>query len=130
MGQAASITINDGTATPVAVTFHPEFVSPQRTVFVDRRKGVSALQPRISVGFDSSKPRRKTNHADFSVTYPLEGLVNGVAAVVDIARYERGRFILPDGMGSDDRKHLSAFVRNGLANALIKNVFENLDPIY
>lgn len=130
MGQVAPLTINDGTATPVAVTFHPEYVSPQRTVFVDRRKGVSALQPRIIVAYDGAKPRRRTNHIDFSVVYPIEGTVDGVPAVVDTARYERGRFILPDGMGADDRKHMHAFVRNGLSAPLIKAMAEDLDPIY
>jgi len=128
--QATSITVNDGTAAPVAITFTPEEVSPQRTVYVDRRKVARSLQPSIIVGFSAPNANRKTAKPTFGVIYPIEGLVNGVAAPVDVARYENGKFTVPESMTLQDRKHLFAFVVNGMQVPQIKAVMVDLEPIF
>jgi len=127
--QAASMTVNDGTATPVAITFVPESVTPGLTSFVDRRKGARSLQPSITSGFSAPSSKRPTARANFGVTYPIEGVVNGVAAPVSVARFNSDA-VIPESMLIVDRKHLHAFVVNGLSNALWKAMFVDLDPIY
>lgn len=128
--QASSITVNDGSATPVAITFTPEEVSPSRTVYVDRRKTARSLQPSIIVGYSPASAARKTAKPTFGVVYPIEGIVNGVAAPVDVARFENGKFTIPENMSLQDRKHLFAFVTNGMQVTQIKAVCVDLEPLY
>lgn len=128
--QASSITVNDGTAAPVAITFTPEEVSPLRTVYVDRRKTARSLQPSIIVGFSAPSANRKTAKPSFGVIYPIEGVVNGIAAPVDVARFENGKYTIPESMSLQDRKHLFAFVTNGMQVAQIKAVCVDLEPIF
>ncbi|UUW21238.1 MAG: hypothetical protein [Sanya fiers-like virus 10] len=128
MPQAGNLTVNDGAATPVAVTFYPERVTPDLAVFVDRRKTVRALQPSIKVGLKPATAARNTYQVPFEVEYPIEGVVNGVAQAIGIARYKDGKFIIPDFMPAIDRAHLVAFSINGL-NA-VKAAPKDLDPYY
>lgn len=126
----ASITINDGTATPVAVTFTPVAANGGSVTFADKRKGAKAFWPKLTVNFDGEKASRKTDHVDFSFEYPMTQTVNSVEVVYAIARFERGRFILPSGMPAADRKHICAFVRNGMDVAVIQGMVNDLDPIF
>lgn len=128
--QAAAITVNDGSATPVAITFAPESVTPAQTVWVDRRKTARSLQPTITVGLSPASANRKTFRPTFGVIYPIEGLVNGIPAPVDVARYENGKSVIPESMSLQDRKHFHAFIANGMNNTTIKAVFVDLDPTY
>lgn len=130
MGQAAAIVLNDGATTPVAITFSPEMVSPGLCVFVDRRKTTRALQPSFAITFSAPTGNRNTYRTGFSFDYPIEGLVNGVAAVIGHGRYVDGTWVIPDYMSEQDRKHLRAFVANAQDHALIKAYVEAYDPMY
>jgi hypothetical protein len=130
MGQAAAIVINDGATTPVAVTFSPEKVTPESSVFVDRRKTSRSLQPSLEIGLSPATSKRKTYRISYGLTYPLEGLVNGIAAPVDVARASGLSVIVPESMSQTDRKHFHAFFVNALSAALFKALFTDLDPIY
>lgn len=129
MGQAAAVVINDGTATPVAVTFAPEKVTPSDTVLVDRRKTARTLQPSIRVSFSPASAKRKTHRMTIGLDYPWEGVIDGVAAPVGVARVDCN-VTVPDGLPLQDRKHVHAFIANALDNALLKGVVVDLDPLY
>lgn len=129
MGQAANIVVNDGTATPVAITFSPERWPDGRIAFVDRRKSSRALQPSIVLTQSPPNGARSTAKLGFEVAYPLEGVVNGVPAPVGIARFKDGKYIIPDIMSATDRAHLVAFATNFPGVALIKAAFKDLDYV-
>lgn len=128
--QRAAITVNDGSAAPVAITFTPTEVTPSKTVFTDRRKASVALQPTIEVGYSAPSASRPTARPSYAVIYPIEGLVNGVAAPVGVARYESGKCVEPADMSLTDKKHFHAFIANGLNVPMIKAVFVDNEPIY
>jgi len=130
MVQAAAIVLNDGAATPVAVTFSPERVTPERCVFVDRRKTTRALQPSFTIEFSPPSNGRQTYRTNLSFDYPIEGLVNGVASVIGHGRFVNGDWIVPDFMSDVDRKHMRAFVANAQDHASIKAYIEAYDPMY
>jgi len=130
MGQATTIVLNDGSVTPVAVNFYPEQVKPEKTVFVDRRKTVRALQPSFTITYSPATAGRNTYRTSFSFEYPIEGVVNGVPAPVGVARYKDGDWIIPDIMPQADRKHLRAFVANAQGATLVKAYIEDFDPMY
>lgn len=130
MPQFTSFAINDGSATPVAVTFSPELLSSTQTVLVDRRKAARDQQPSITYAFDRPVPARpNTFKVNGKLAYPIVQTVSGVETVTDIARGEF-LFVLPTSMQLTDRKHLRAFLRNAVDQALIKAGIEDLDPMY
>jgi len=124
-----NLTVNDGAATPVAVTFHPESVSGGNATFRDDRNGISALMPRIIVQFSPASANRPSNRVSFRVNYPVKKTVDGVEMLDKILRSETN-FVLPDGATTQERKDLLAFHVNALSNALIKSVVEDVLPIY
>lgn len=131
MAQATSITINDGSATPVAVTYTPER-DPQtgNVVYIDRRKTARSLQPKLIIGFSPANANRKTYKPSLEGEYPIEGLVNGVAAAVDVARFRNGTFTIPENMTTQDRKHFYAMIYGGMNVAQIKANFVDLEPLF
>lgn len=126
----ASITINDGASTPVAITFTPISADAGSVTFADKRKTAKAFWPKLTVTFDGEKPSRRTDHVSYEWEYPMTQTVDGVEVVYDTARFTRGRFILPSGMPKADRDHLHAFVANGLGVAQIKALVSDLDPMF
>jgi len=126
----SSITINDGSAAPAAITFTPIASSGGTVVFADKRKSARSFWPKLTVSYDAEKPSRRTDHVEVSMEYPMTQTVDGVDVVYATARYERGRFILPSGMPQADRKHLCAFVRNGLDVAQVQALVNDLDPMF
>lgn len=129
MGQAAAIVINDGQATPVAVTFNPEKVTPEASVFADRTSGIALAFRRLRLTFSPANAQRPTNRASFEVTYPVTAVVNGVTTVAFTLRGKM-ELTLPDGSTDAHRKDLYAFMSNALSNALVRGNLRDLDPLY
>lgn len=132
MGQFANIIINDGTATPVAVTFYAQRVpnDPGKLMWVDRRKTVTALQPYFVLTQSPASTSRPTHRLNLELVYPIEGVVNGLPAPVSVLRWKDGAFVIPDGAPATDRAHAQAFVANIMDNALVKALNKDLDYIF
>jgi len=124
-----NLSINNGAATPVAVAFAPERVSPDLSTFVDRTSGVSALYPRISVKFSPASGNRATNRVDIDLDLPVGATVDGITTVGSVGRV-RCYAVIPDTFGASDRANLAAFFANALDNASIRAVLKDLDPMY
>lgn len=123
------ITINNGAATPVAMSFGPERITPELSTFTEKTSGVSAGFKRLSIGFVPATTARPTNHVKVEFSLPILQTVNGVSIVANVARFQ-GKFIVPDTLAAADRADLHAFVVNALSNALIKGAIKDLDPLY
>lgn len=123
------LSINNGAATPVAKSFSPERVGPDNSVFTERTPAVSAGFPRLAIRFSAASSRRATNRIDVDVDLPVLQTVNGVSSVAYVGRF-KGYFVVPDVMTAAERADLHAFVANGLANATVKAVVKDLDPMY
>jgi hypothetical protein len=124
-----SLSINNGAATPVAVTFAPERIAPELSTFVDRSGGVSALYPRLSVKFSPAANNRPTNRVDIDLDLPVGSTVNGVSTVASTGRV-RCYAVIPDTWDAASRANLAALFANALDNALIRGVLKDLDPLY
>lgn len=129
MSQAANIVLADGQATPVNVTFTPESVTPAISVFADRSAGSSVGFRRLKVSNRFAGGKSTVNRAAFSVEYPIVTMVNGVATQAYVLR-ANVELILPDQATDTERKNLYAFLKNGLANALVQGSLRDLDPLY
>lgn len=127
----SSININDGSATPVAISYTPIQVNNgNAVVFADRRKSARAFWPKITFKYDPESNKRRSDHVSVEVEYPMTQVVDGVEHVYATAWYKRGTFILPSGMPQQDRKHLGALVVNGMGVAEFTAMVSDLDPIF
>lgn len=124
-----AISINDGSATPVAVSYSPELLSSSNTVLVDRREASRDMQPSLTVTFERPTANRKTYKVKRQVAYPIKQTVNGVEVITDIAR-ANVEYVLPQSATAQVRKHLRALVANTEDVAIFKAAVEDLDPMY
>lgn len=129
MAQASAITINDGQATPVAVTFNPESVTPALSLFADRTSGVAMSFRRLGISNKFAGGNSTVNRAKMTIEYPVTQTVSGVTTVAYTLRATVD-CILPDASTDAERKNLYAFIKNGLAHALIQGALRDLDPLY
>lgn len=124
-----AITINDGTATPVAVSYSPELLSSTQAVFVDRRLASRDMQPSIEVGFSRPSAARNTFKVQRIAVYPIVRNVNGVDIIADTAR-ATVTYTIPKSATAQERKHLRALVANTEDITVLKAGPEDLDPLY
>jgi hypothetical protein len=129
MANAAPIVINDGKATPAAVTFNPESVATGEASFVDRTPGVSIGFRRVAVQYKPAKGASKVNRAKYFVEMPVTQVVNGITSIAYTLRANVD-VILPDQSTIAERNDLYAFLQNGLGNALVRGAVRDLDPIW
>lgn len=128
MAQApATLSINDGTAAPVAIIFTTVKASPELSVWKDKRLAKVAYWPEISLSANIPASSAKIRKADFRVSYPVVDPVSGL--VTDIARFRDGAFDIPASMSQTDINHFYAFVKNGLAHAVIQAAIRDLDTL-
>jgi hypothetical protein len=129
MANAATITINDGQATPVAVAFQPESVTSTEATFADRTSGIALGFRRLSVSNKIAKGTSKVNRAKYAIEYPVTTSVNGITTVAYTLRATVD-VILPDASTALERNNLYAFVKNGLANTLVQGALRDIDPLW
>lgn len=129
MPQFSSLSINDGSATPVAVAYAVEKLSSEQTVLVDRRQVSRELQPSLTVFFDRSTPQRKTFKVRHVIAMPLIRTVVGVVVATDIARASV-EYTLPVSMTAQERADLNALVANSQTATVLKAGVKDLDPLY
>jgi len=124
-----ALTINDGTATPVAVSYSPELLSSTQAVFVDRRLASRDMQPSVEVGFSRPSASRNTFKVSRIVAYPIVRTINGVDVISDTAR-ANVTYTIPKSATAQERKHLRALVANSEDLTILKAGPEDLDPLY
>jgi hypothetical protein len=129
MANAAPIVINDGKATPAAVTFNPEEIATGIASFVDRTPGVAVGFRRVIVQFKPARGSAKVNRSKYAVEMPVTTTVNGITTVAYILRANVD-VILPDQSTIAERNDLFAFLQNGLNAALVRGAVRDLDPIW
>lgn len=129
MAQAAAITLNDGQATPVAVTFNPESVTPALSSFADRSSGIAIGFRKVKVSNTFASGKSTVNRAKMTVEVPVLQTVDGVQVVAYTMRANL-EFLLPDGSTDANRKDVYAFVLNALSNSLVRGALRDLDPLY
>lgn len=123
------LTINDGSATPVAVQFSPELLSSSQTILVDRREASRDLQPSIEQTYDRANSSRPSTKVGTNVIVPTVRTVNGVVVTKRPVRV-RISADFPVEATAGERANAFAFAMNAAQNALIKAGYVSLDPLY
>lgn len=123
------LSIMNGAATPVAKSFAPAAVSPDRSLFTERSSASSAGFLKLEVQSSFANGNRKTNRIDINFDMPVVEVVNSLSQITRVGRF-KGYFVIPDTMTDLERADLAAYVANALDNPQIRSVIKNLDPLY
>lgn len=124
-----ALTINDGSATPVAKSFAPQRVSPDLSVFTERSAVMSAGYPKLSISYDPASAKRATHRINIELNLPVVETVNSIPTVTKVGLF-KGYFVVPDTFNAQNRADLAAFVANSLDVASVRATIKDLDPMY
>lgn len=122
--QNAALTINNAAA--VAKTFTPVVVSGETVIFEDLTASTVAQRNRIVTKPGRYTRNRPTNKPSVAVELPVVRSINGVSTVVGTIRIN-GDAIYPIDATSAEIQDAYAFFQNGLANAILKAQFRDMD---
>lgn len=130
MAIVAPITVNNGAATPVAITFNPEAQGTDGSYsFVDRTAGVSIGYKRLTTTSKFAKGSALVNRSKLALEMPVTSVVNGITTQAYVIRGTLD-LIFPVQCTDAERKDAYAFLQNALSNALVRGALRDLDPIY
>jgi len=141
MAAIATITVNDGQATPVAHNFNPTGMDQATgtAYYSDRIGGIPIGYPKITVRLSSPKAGAKSSSPErfyrgvVTVEVPiLEALSvadNGMLPAPTVAYALRGRtdFVIHERATLQNRKDLLAYVKNTLAHAVVTSLVQDLE---
>lgn len=135
----ATITINDGQATPVAHTFTARRIDAGIAKWQDISGGIAVGFPTITAALREPIKGQKTAmyKATLKFVVPVLEVVNsstysGITPAPTKA-YDVGcnvEFLLPERSTNADRKNIRAYVANALAQADLKALLEDLNMVY
>lgn len=130
MPSLASISINDGKATPVAHVFSPVTTNGQKSQLANRASSVLPLGNEELV-LELSKPGTADGayRLTGTIRQPTVATVDGLE-VVDHESKANFALNFSQKSTSAERKDLCALVSNLFAHATVKTMAENLEPQY
>lgn len=132
MGAVAILTINDGAASPVARSFVPSRESNEGFIYLDKASGLPVTYNKIVLGTklpNAASKGERNFRVKFAVHVPIGEVLPDNPNLTRSAYTLRcsGEFVVPERSTLQDRKHLLAFVRNGLAHAVFASLVQDLD---
>lgn len=138
MPQMASITINDGQATPVAHTFDPSGLDKNGvSLYHDRSGGVPLGFPKITLALTSgngtSTVYRVRAHVDVPVLKTASGSTPAgysPGPAVDFIMRGHVEFVLPSQSTAANRADILAYVKNLLSDAVTPAMVEDLEDVW
>lgn len=130
MSEAAEFTVDNGAATPVAITFKPETVAGGTAVFRDESEASFVLMPRLKVRTTLSNATRPTNRTEVTLTYPVKKTVDGVD-VVDYTNRADFSVAFHERTPLSVRQDMIALITNAVLNdGPIKDAVVKVSPVW
>lgn len=127
--QAATLTVNDGKATPIAHNFEPQTTDGRKAVFVDRSSGIPAAYDRLTI--ETVEPKSATGgyRVLISLVRPQLETVAGIPTITHTDKVDVA-FNSAQMSSLDKQKDNLALLANLLANSLVKDTVWNRASIY
>lgn len=139
MAAIATITINDGQATPVAHNFTPSSVMADLATWFDRSGGIAVGYPKITLQVRPPMPRATSRvykvtakiwAPTLEVTSPSTGTGIQPAPTKAYDCVAELAFTLPERSTKLNRQDIFAYVKNLLALTVVKTAVEDLENVY
>lgn len=137
MSTIGSVTLNDGATTPVAHTFAPAGVKNAIAKWQDRSGGISIGFPTITMSLREPTKASKVYKVTTKVVLPVlevtspstsTGIQPAPTKAYDLLATVE--VVMPERASEQNRKDLLAYVRNFLANAVVTNGVQTLEPVW
>lgn len=137
MSSIAPLVLNNGQATPVAVTFTPTAASLDQATWQDRSSGIYTGMPTIVLS--SRRPVKGSDIFKVRATVKIpvmevvsNSTVSGIAPAPTIAYTMTGNveLMLPSRSTLQNRKDVTAFTKNLLADVQFTNLVNNFESPY
>lgn len=135
MGAVAALTIADGATTPINRSFVPTRESSDGFIYLDKSSGLVVSYNKIVLGTKLPNDR-STGERNFRIKVgahvPIAEALPDNPTLYKLAYTARfgGEFVIPERATQQDRKHLLAFVKNLMANAVVNSLVVDLDSQY
>lgn len=129
MPAIATLTVNDGQASPVAHSFDPVTTDGSLAKWADRSPSIPAGFRTISEEVLPPANGRTVYKITFGYYNPTVATVDGSDQVVRFSSAQVVLNIAPDS-SLQERKDLLAYVANSLGLSTIKTSVQNLEPHY
>lgn len=133
----ATVTINDGAATPVARNFAPTVIADGVATLEDRSGGIAIGFPVITTSLRRPKGGSTNYRAVAKIRFPVleqtsASTATGIQPAPTVAYVLQGEvsFILPQRATLQDRKHVLALTKNLMAHATSTSLIESLEGQY
>lgn len=137
MPAIATITINDGAATPVAHNFTPSGIKGDIAKYEDRIGGISVGYPQITISSMAPSKTSRLYKVRAQVVLPVLENTSGTASngftPAPTKAYDLRAdmtFMLPERSTLQNRKDLFAFAKNLAAQAVMTSVVQDNEVIY
>lgn len=138
MSAIASMTINDGAATPVAHTFAPVNIDASGVAkWADRVGGIALGFPVITALVKTPNGTSRNYRVSLKIVTPVLEVTSpststGIQPAPTKAYDLIGtvEFVLPERSSLAERKNLLAYVKNFMANANVTNALESFESVY
>lgn len=120
------LAINDGSTTPVAVSYSLEEKKDGVITYVDRRLAGRDLNPEITSNLKRPNAKARTYNRTVEVRQPVVRVINGVDTVVDVNKVFVTH-VISKMANEQERKHLDAMALNFCGAAVTKDQVAKLE---
>lgn len=132
MPAVANIVINDGQVSPVAHTFVPSRESSEGFVYLDKSSGLAVTYNKLVLQTklpNAASKGERNFRVKFGVHQPIGEVLPDNPGLTKLAYTPRfsGEFVIPERSTLAQRKDLLAFVKNGVAHAVMASLVQDLD---
>lgn len=130
MPQLAPITLTDGKGTPASHVFAPVTTNGSSAQLSNRAASIPQANEGLEINVrDVGSSKTAAYTVAGSLTLPTAATVDGVDQVVRTSKFEF-TFRLSQQSTAQDRKDILALAASLFANATMKTVVENIEPLY
>ena len=133
MSAIAALVLNDGQAAPVAKTFTPMDCTSALATWSDRTSGIALGMPQVTLSLVTGKEAVKvTGKVALPVMEVISGSDGGYTPSPKVAYTVLSKFemVLPNRSSLQNRKDVSAFLKNLLADAVVTKAVEEFERPY
>jgi len=130
MAAISALVLADGQATPVNKTFTPQDCTSALATWTDRSSGIGLGMPSVTLALVQSKDTNKvTGKVSIPVMEVISGSDAGYTPAPRVAYTSIGKFelVLPNRGTLQNRKDVSAFLKNFLSNAAVTKAVEEFE---
>lgn len=130
MAAIATLSLNDGAASPAAHTFTPIGVKNAIAKWQDKASGISLGFPTITLSLREPTKVSRVNKVTAKVVFPVVDATIPTAVKKAYECIINVDVVLPESATALDRAHVLAYAKNFMANATFTDMVKDLTNVW